>query len=281
MGPHHRRLEAAGRRPTILDVHGQPRLAAALAKARTGAGTCGHCVGALAAGHGPGGSELSRAARVGEVVSEARAVGAARGQGGSLYEDAYFGVGRDPSGDRQGRSGYATYDRISSNADIAAYLLWRTSRARRSPRRGLCPGYVVEALRERGVDADGCDVSSYAVEHAAPGALGYVRLGDLSRGPALRRRRVRPGLRPRDPRAPAARQGARGPGRAAAGVRRGSLRHHPVLRAQRLGARRPLRRQGASGAARALPVARARLRRPGARPRTWQSTPRASRSRAT
>jgi SAM-dependent methyltransferase len=128
------------------------------------------------------GGELSRAARIGEVVSEARAVDAAAGGQDPLYRDAYFGVGRDPSGDRQGRSGYATYDRVSSNADIAAYLLWRNFRIRRALDVGCAKGYLVEALRERGIEAHGCDVSSFAVEHAAPGALGYVRLGDLSRG---------------------------------------------------------------------------------------------------
>src|SRR6185437_8381938 len=124
------------------------------------------------------GSELSRAARIGEVVAEARAAGG----GDDLYGGRYFGVGRDPSGDRQGQSGYASYDRLSSNADIAAYLLWRNFRVRRTLDVGCARGYLVEALRDLGVDAHGCDVSAYAVEHAAPGALGYVRLGDLSRG---------------------------------------------------------------------------------------------------
>lgn len=128
------------------------------------------------------GGELTRAARVGEAVGEARAVDAERGGRDAMYGDAYFGVGRDPSGDRQGRSGYATYDRVSSNADIAAYVIWRNFRARRTLDVGCATGFVVEALRELGVDAHGCDVSRYAVEHAAPGALGYVRLGDLGRG---------------------------------------------------------------------------------------------------
>ncbi|HVX21593.1 MAG TPA: class I SAM-dependent methyltransferase [Acidimicrobiales bacterium] len=127
------------------------------------------------------GNELVRAARIGEVVAEARAVEAATG-GDELYGGRYFGLGRDPSGDRHGQSGYATYDRVSSNADIAAYLLWRNFRARRTLDVGCARGYLVEALRDLGVDAHGCDVSRYAVEHAAPGALGYVRLGDLSRG---------------------------------------------------------------------------------------------------
>jgi SAM-dependent methyltransferase len=125
------------------------------------------------------GGELTRAARIGDVVDEARASG---GTGTDIYGDRYFGVGRDPSGDRQGHSGYATYDRVSSNADIAAFLIWRNFRVRRTLDVGCATGFVVEALRERGLDAEGCDVSPYAVEHAAPGALGYVRLGDLGRG---------------------------------------------------------------------------------------------------
>ena len=131
------------------------------------------------------GAELGRAARVGEVVQEARTVEAGReGRQGTegLYEGRYFGEGRDPSGDRQGQSGYASYDRVSSNADIAAWLLWRNFRVRRTLDVGCATGYLVEALRELGVDACGCDVSAYAVEHAAPGALGYVRAGDLVRG---------------------------------------------------------------------------------------------------
>lgn len=128
------------------------------------------------------GGELARAARIGAVVGEARQVEAERGGRDAIYGDAYFGVGRDPSGDRQGRSGYATYDRVSSNADIAAYLIWRNFRARHTLDVGCATGFVVEALRELGVDAHGCDVSRYAVEHAAPGALGFVRLGDLGRG---------------------------------------------------------------------------------------------------
>ncbi len=131
------------------------------------------------------GAELARAARIGDVVSEARAVDPGHGGRGAtsgLYAGRYFGEGRDPSGDRRGESGYATYDRVSSNADIAAWLLWRNFRVRRSLDVGCATGFLVEALRERGIDAYGCDVSAYAVEHAAPGALGYVRAGDLGRG---------------------------------------------------------------------------------------------------
>jgi len=98
------------------------------------------------------------------------------------YGSRYFGEGRDPSGDRQGLSGYATYDRVSSNADIAAYLLWRNVRAEQSLDVGCARGYLVEALRELGVHARGCDVSTYAVAHAAPGARDFVEVGDLASG---------------------------------------------------------------------------------------------------
>jgi len=99
------------------------------------------------------------------------------------YGPRYFGEGRDPSGDRAGCSGYATYDRLSSNADVAGFVLWRTfGGARRTLDVGCATGFVVEVLRELGVAAEGCDVSRYAVEHAAPGARGHVRMGDLLAG---------------------------------------------------------------------------------------------------
>jgi len=126
------------------------------------------------------GAELSRVALIGQVVREAQF--ADPREGSSLYDGGYFGVGRDPSGNRRGRSGYASYDRVSSNADIAAFMLWRNFRAFRALDVGCAKGFLVEALRERGVDAYGCDVSRFAVEHAAPGALGYVRFGDLGQG---------------------------------------------------------------------------------------------------
>lgn len=133
-----------------------------------------------------GGRELTRAARVGEVVAEARREAQrhppSNGAPDAMYDGAYFGCGRDPSGDRHGHSGYARYDRVASNADIAAYLMWRQFRVRTVLDVGCATGFLVEALRERGLEAEGCDVSAYAVEHATPGALGYVRLGDPVRG---------------------------------------------------------------------------------------------------
>ena len=119
-----------------------------------------------------------------ELTQAAGAGGPEPGRGADDvdYGGRYFGEGRDPSGDRQGLSGYATYDRVSSNADIAAYLLWRNVRAERTLDVGCARGYLVEALRELGVDSRGCDVSTYAVTHAAPGAQGFVEVGDLASG---------------------------------------------------------------------------------------------------
>jgi SAM-dependent methyltransferase len=81
-----------------------------------------------------------------------------------------------------GLSGYERYDRSTSNADVAAYLVWRYFPVRRTLDVGCAMGFVVEALREVGVDASGVDVSDFAVEHAAPGARGHVRVGDLLDG---------------------------------------------------------------------------------------------------
>ena len=47
---------------------------------------------------------------------------------------------------------------------------------------GCATGYLVEVLRERGIDAEGCDVSQFAIDHAAPGAVGHVRVANLFAG---------------------------------------------------------------------------------------------------
>jgi SAM-dependent methyltransferase len=123
------------------------------------------------------GRELTRGAERGLAEAEARQAGIAGTYGGS-----YFGEGRDASGDRAGRSGYARYDRIASNADIAGWLLWRNFRVANSLDVGCATGFLVEVLRERGIDAAGCDVSEFAIDHAAPGAVGHIRVANLFAG---------------------------------------------------------------------------------------------------
>jgi len=101
-----------------------------------------------------------------------------------VYGPSYFGEGRDPS-DRCDLSGYARYDRGTSNADAAAYLVWRAFPAANALDVGCATGFVVEALRELGVAAEGVDVSRYAVARPAQGARGHVRHGDVRAGLAF------------------------------------------------------------------------------------------------
>ena len=98
-----------------------------------------------------------------------------------VYGGSYFGEGRDPT-DRAYLSGYERYDRDTSNANVAAYLVWRTFPARDALDLGCATGFVVEALRELAIEAQGVDISQYAIDHAAAGAVGHVRQGDLRHG---------------------------------------------------------------------------------------------------
>ncbi|MEX2659870.1 MAG: class I SAM-dependent methyltransferase [Acidimicrobiales bacterium] len=98
--------------------------------------------------------------------------------GEDVYGAGYYGDGRDPD-DRGGLSGYERYDRDTSNADVAAYLLWRHFGVHRVLDVGCATGFVVEALRELGLDAKGVDVSRWAVQHPALGATGHIGYGDL------------------------------------------------------------------------------------------------------
>ena len=104
----------------------------------------------------------------------------ARALDDDVYGAQYFGSGRDPL-DRMGLSGYERYDRDTSNANVAAYLVWRWFDVALTLDVGCATGFVVEALRELDVDAAGVDVSQYAVEHPAQGARGHIGYGDLSR----------------------------------------------------------------------------------------------------
>ncbi len=123
------------------------------------------------------GAELTNVADRAASEAEARRAGVPDAYGGN-----YFGQGRDASGDREGRSGYARYDRVASNADIAGWLLWRNFQITRSLDVGCATGYLVEVLRELGLEAEGCDLSPYAIDHAAPGAQGHIRVANLFAG---------------------------------------------------------------------------------------------------
>jgi SAM-dependent methyltransferase len=45
---------------------------------------------------------------------------------------------------------------------------------------GCAFGYLVEALRERGIDARGSDISGYAISMASPAARDFVRIGSVT-----------------------------------------------------------------------------------------------------
>jgi SAM-dependent methyltransferase len=89
------------------------------------------------------------------------------------YEGNYFGDDAV-----EGLIGYDTYTRESSNAEVASYIVWRFFDARTTLDVGCAFGFVVEALRELGIDARGCDVSQYAIDHALA-ARGYLRYASL------------------------------------------------------------------------------------------------------
>jgi SAM-dependent methyltransferase len=90
------------------------------------------------------------------------------------YDGAYFG----DAGGAGIASQYEYYTRDSSNADVAAYILWRHFPMTSALDVGCAFGFVTEALREVGVDAKGVDTSQYAVEHAL-GARGHTQYGNL------------------------------------------------------------------------------------------------------
>lgn len=135
----------------------------------------------------PAGRQVERS--LAQVLSRSRSLrfaaslvadglGAALAEGPELYGASYFGVAR--GGER--RSGYAQYDRQTSRANIASYLLWKNFECRRSLDVGCALGFVVEALRELYVDAWGSDISADAISLAHPSVRPFLTQGDLSKG---------------------------------------------------------------------------------------------------
>ena len=97
-----------------------------------------------------------------------------------MYSGSYFGQGRDPL-DRMGLSGYERYDRDTSNANAAAYMVWKNFDVRTTLDVGCATGFVVEALLELGMDAWGTDIAQWAIEHPAQGVpRGRLVWGDLT-----------------------------------------------------------------------------------------------------
>jgi SAM-dependent methyltransferase len=96
------------------------------------------------------------------------------------YGASYYGRGRDPRS-RGGGWGYGRYTRASSNADVAAYLLWRFLPSERVLDVGCAHGFLVEALRELGVEARGVDASRWAISHASGAARPFVRRANVSK----------------------------------------------------------------------------------------------------
>jgi hypothetical protein len=94
-----------------------------------------------------------------------------------LYRDGYFGESGRPGATLE--IGTPEYNRASTHADEGAYLVWRFLPVQRTLDLGCAFGFCVEAQRELGLDARGVDVSQYALDHAALGARGHVRYGNL------------------------------------------------------------------------------------------------------
>jgi SAM-dependent methyltransferase len=92
-----------------------------------------------------------------------------------FYGASYFGE----RGDGEAHAGYATYDRTTSNANIAAYLLWRFVPFANALDVGCAKGFLVEALCELGYDAYGCDISRFATDGAIPAIRPRLGVVDL------------------------------------------------------------------------------------------------------
>ncbi|MGQ0824002.1 MAG: class I SAM-dependent methyltransferase [Actinomycetota bacterium] len=93
-----------------------------------------------------------------------------------LYDGSYYGSRGEG---RPDSIGTATYTRKATHADAGAYLIWRWFPVERTADVGCAFGFFVEAQRELDIEADGFDVSRFALDHAALGARGHVRYGNL------------------------------------------------------------------------------------------------------
>ena len=193
----------------------------------------------------------------------------ARVLGRHRYRATYYGRGRDPES-RAGLSGYEQYTRDTSNADVVAYLLWRFFPPGRVLDAGCAQGFVVEALRELDIDAEGIDTSRWAIAHAARSVAPFVRRARPREAAPVPERLVRRRHGARDTRTRAAAPRAACARRASPCVPRVGGRDHSVVRPESRRPARLARGQGPRRATRRPLRARQRLRR----------TRRGSRSRA-
>ncbi len=95
-----------------------------------------------------------------------------KGKAAELYDRFYYATGcgtpyENADDFRQLFRGFA--DRIVSDIGPANVL-----------DAGCATGYLVEELRERGVEAFGVDISDYAIAHANAGAAPYCRVGSVA-----------------------------------------------------------------------------------------------------
>jgi hypothetical protein len=96
-----------------------------------------------------------------------------------VYSEGYYGEAGGRGSVEALDIGTAEYTRTATHADEGAYLVWRFLPVRKTLDVGCAFGFFVEAERELGLDARGVDVSQYALDHAALGARGHVRYGNL------------------------------------------------------------------------------------------------------
>ena len=122
----------------------------------------------------------TRARRAGPGFAASSQIGAReleRALHDDLYTEGYYG---EAGGSVVALDiGTAEYTRTATHADEGAYLVWRFLPVQRTLDVGCAFGFFVEAERELGLDATGVDVSQYALDHAAFGARGHVRYGNL------------------------------------------------------------------------------------------------------
>lgn len=96
-------------------------------------------------------------------------------QSAGFYDRDYFDKPKDVCSE----SGYAGYTPQEPGIDPAVHITTTYFHPRRVLDVGCAKGYVVDKLRQKGVDAWGIDFSRYAVEAAPDRVREYVAVGDV------------------------------------------------------------------------------------------------------